>query len=151
MRIEKNVSEPRGREYSDSKKNRRRQRMISPVQRLYETCKETFANCGPGVVPSAEKIERLKEVLGIHFFSSNLGLMLNCCGVIISLFYFILKCICGPKYHIWLTRYMIRHCYYNHFWNRFNPIFVFFELQKGWGLRAGNRTRLDSQPIELLN
>uniref|UniRef100_M0ZLF3 cysteine dioxygenase n=2 Tax=Solanum tuberosum TaxID=4113 RepID=M0ZLF3_SOLTU len=63
MRIDKNVCERRGREYSDSKKNRRRQRMISPVQRLYETCKETFANCGPGVVPSAEKIERLKEVL----------------------------------------------------------------------------------------
>jgi len=78
--------------------------MISPVQRLYETCKETFANCGPGVVPSAEKIERLKEVLGIHFFSLvgviyfSLGLMLNCCCVInfSFVFYFILKCVCGP-------------------------------------------------------
>lgn len=67
MRVEKNVSERRGREYSDSKKNRRRQRM---VQRLYETCKEAFANCGPGVVPSAEKIELLKTVLGMHFFSA---------------------------------------------------------------------------------
>ncbi|XP_059294006.1 plant cysteine oxidase 2-like [Lycium ferocissimum] len=64
MRIEKNVvSERRGREYSDSKKTRRRQRMVSPVQRLYETCKQVFANCGPGIVPSAEKIERLKAVL----------------------------------------------------------------------------------------
>lgn len=63
MRIEKNVSERRGKEYSDSKKNRRGQRMVSPVQRLYDTCKQVFANCGPGVVPSAEKIERLKAVL----------------------------------------------------------------------------------------
>ncbi|CAN4082570.1 unnamed protein product [Withania somnifera] len=63
MRIEKNVSERRGKEYSDSKKNRRRQRMVSPVQKLYDTCKQVFANCGPGVVPAAENIERLKAVL----------------------------------------------------------------------------------------
>lgn len=48
-----------------SRKNRRRQKkiMVSPVQRLYETCKDVFANCGAGIVPSLEKIERLKAVL----------------------------------------------------------------------------------------
>lgn len=48
-----------------SRKNRRRQKkiMVSPVQRLYETCKDVFANCGAGIVPSPEKIERLKAVL----------------------------------------------------------------------------------------
>ncbi|KAL9427371.1 hypothetical protein AB3S75_029544 [Citrus x aurantiifolia] len=48
-----------------SRKNRRRQKkiMASPVQRLYETCKDVFANCGAGIVPSPEKIERLKAVL----------------------------------------------------------------------------------------
>lgn len=76
MRIEKNVNERRGREYSESKKNRKRQKM---VQRLYETCKEAFSNCGPGVVPSAEKIERLKEVLGMPLY---LFLMFNSCCVI---------------------------------------------------------------------
>lgn len=65
MRIEKNVSERKGKQYSDWKKNRRRQRRVSPVQILYETCKQVFANCGPGVVPSAENIERLKAVLGM--------------------------------------------------------------------------------------
>ncbi|KAH9676391.1 Plant cysteine oxidase 2 [Citrus sinensis] len=48
-----------------SRKNRRRQKkiMVSPVQRLYETCKDVFANCSAGIVPSPEKIERLKAVL----------------------------------------------------------------------------------------
>ncbi|GKV08682.1 hypothetical protein SLEP1_g20282 [Rubroshorea leprosula] len=47
------------------KKNKRRQKKmaVSPVQRLYDTCKEVFASCGAGIVPSPEDIERLQTVL----------------------------------------------------------------------------------------
>ncbi|GLT36138.1 hypothetical protein SLA2020_105400 [Shorea laevis] len=47
------------------KKNKRRQKKMaaSPVQRLYDTCKEVFASCGAGIVPSPENIERLQTVL----------------------------------------------------------------------------------------
>ncbi|KAL3526496.1 hypothetical protein ACH5RR_011152 [Cinchona calisaya] len=63
MGIERNVSKPKGKVYSESKKNRRRQKKVTVVQKLYETCKEVFADCGPGVVPSSDKIEQLKAVL----------------------------------------------------------------------------------------
>ncbi|KAL5742243.1 hypothetical protein ACOSP7_028975 [Xanthoceras sorbifolium] len=47
-----------------SRKNRRRERkMLLPVQRMYDTCKDVFAFGGPGIVPSPEKIERLRAVL----------------------------------------------------------------------------------------
>lgn len=59
MGIERNVSKPKG------KVNRRRQKKITVVQKLYETCKEVFADCGPGVIPSPDKVERLKAVLGL--------------------------------------------------------------------------------------
>ncbi|XP_024979377.1 plant cysteine oxidase 2-like isoform X2 [Cynara cardunculus var. scolymus] len=48
---------------SERKKRRMRQKKITAVQKLYDTCKEVFANCGPGVVPSDEGIERLKDIL----------------------------------------------------------------------------------------
>lgn len=63
MGIEQNISKPKGKVYNESKKNKRRQRKSSQVQRLYETCKEVFADCGPGVVPSTDKVELLKAVL----------------------------------------------------------------------------------------
>ncbi|CAK9162877.1 unnamed protein product [Ilex paraguariensis] len=54
----------KGKDSSDSKKRgRRRQKKVSTVQKLYETCKEVFANCGPGIVPSPSDVERLKSVL----------------------------------------------------------------------------------------
>lgn len=37
--------------------------MPTVVQRLFDTCKEVFADCGPGVVPSPENIERLRSIL----------------------------------------------------------------------------------------
>ncbi|KAK3227596.1 hypothetical protein Dsin_007458 [Dipteronia sinensis] len=46
-----------------SRKNRRRQKKMLPVQRMYDTCKDVFASGGPGIVPSAEKIEQLRAVL----------------------------------------------------------------------------------------
>lgn len=60
----------KGKDHLESKKGRRRQKRSLPVQVLYDTCKEVFANCGPGIVPSPENIERLKAVLGtrICFF-----------------------------------------------------------------------------------
>lgn len=63
MGVEQNVSKPKGKVCNESKKNKRRQRKSSQVQRLYETCKEVFADCGPGVVPSTDKVELLKAVL----------------------------------------------------------------------------------------
>uniref|UniRef100_A0A2P2JRN8 cysteine dioxygenase n=1 Tax=Rhizophora mucronata TaxID=61149 RepID=A0A2P2JRN8_RHIMU len=52
---------------SRGKKGRGRQRKktvaMSPVQRLYDTCKEVFAHSGTGVVPCSENIEKLKAVL----------------------------------------------------------------------------------------
>ncbi|XP_044467445.1 plant cysteine oxidase 2-like isoform X2 [Mangifera indica] len=48
---------------NNSKKNRRRQKKMLPVQKLYDTCKDVFAFGGPGIVPSPEKIERLRSVL----------------------------------------------------------------------------------------
>ncbi|XP_010531805.1 PREDICTED: plant cysteine oxidase 2 [Tarenaya hassleriana] len=47
------------------KKLRRRSKKtaVSPVQRLFNTCKEVFANGEPGIVPSPENIERLRAVL----------------------------------------------------------------------------------------
>ncbi|KAL3525960.1 hypothetical protein ACH5RR_014332 [Cinchona calisaya] len=63
MGVERNVRKRKGKFYSESKKNRRRQKKITVVQKLYETCKEVFVDCGPGVVPSPDKVERLKAVL----------------------------------------------------------------------------------------
>ncbi|XP_010934139.1 plant cysteine oxidase 2 [Elaeis guineensis] len=50
-----------------AKKNKRRQKKSPPmptvVQRLFDTCKEVFADCGADVVPAAEDIERLRAIL----------------------------------------------------------------------------------------
>jgi hypothetical protein len=50
---------------SKPNKNRRRKKRMSPVQKLFETCKKVFANGGAGIVPSPEDIERLRAVLGM--------------------------------------------------------------------------------------
>ncbi|XP_051117932.1 plant cysteine oxidase 2-like [Andrographis paniculata] len=63
MGIEQNQGGRKGKGSSESRKSNRRQKKPSPVQRLYDTCKEVFADCGPGVVPSPEKVERLAAVL----------------------------------------------------------------------------------------
>ncbi|KAM1009597.1 hypothetical protein ACFX13_045872 [Malus domestica] len=49
---------------SKTRKCRRRQRKMSPVQKLYETCKEVFSSGGAGVIPPADDIQRLSSVLG---------------------------------------------------------------------------------------
>ncbi|OIS99637.1 PREDICTED: plant cysteine oxidase 2-like isoform X2 [Nicotiana attenuata] len=54
---EKNISDRKDKEYSKAKKK------MSRVQKLYETCKQIFANCGHGVVPCPENVERVKAVL----------------------------------------------------------------------------------------
>ncbi|XP_009415343.2 plant cysteine oxidase 2-like isoform X1 [Musa acuminata AAA Group] len=52
---------------SNSKKNKRRQKksaaMPSAVQRVFEACKEVFADGAPGIVPSPDEVERLRSVL----------------------------------------------------------------------------------------
>lgn len=50
---------------SKPSKSRRRKKRMSPVQKLFETCKKVFANGGTGIVPSPEDIERLQAVLGM--------------------------------------------------------------------------------------
>ncbi|KAI3846526.1 hypothetical protein MKX03_008208 [Papaver bracteatum] len=82
MRIAASLIEEKGQEYSElpaessskkssSKKNRKRQKkaaaaaMAPPnvVQKLFETCKEVFANGGPGYIPPPPDVERLRLVL----------------------------------------------------------------------------------------
>ncbi|XP_022750617.1 plant cysteine oxidase 2-like isoform X2 [Durio zibethinus] len=70
-----NTSDSRG------KKSRRRHGkmimpaavLVSPVQRLFDTCKDVFALSGTGIVPTPDKIEQLRAVLDeIH--PANIGL-----------------------------------------------------------------------------
>ncbi|KAL0350921.1 UNVERIFIED_CONTAM: Plant cysteine oxidase 2 [Sesamum radiatum] len=63
MGIEQSGKGGKGKVSNESKKSKRRHRKLSPVQRLYETCKEVFADCGPGIVPSSEKVEKLAALL----------------------------------------------------------------------------------------
>ncbi|KAJ8471384.1 hypothetical protein OPV22_025727 [Ensete ventricosum] len=60
-----------------SKKSRREQKKLGPmpsaVQRLFETCKEVFANGGPGIVPSPEDVDRLRSILD-NVDASDVGL-----------------------------------------------------------------------------
>ncbi|KAK3030824.1 hypothetical protein RJ639_035753 [Escallonia herrerae] len=60
----------------EARKGRRRQRRLSPVQTLYEICKEVFADCGPGIVPSPAGIERLKAALD-KMTEADVGLRRN--------------------------------------------------------------------------
>ncbi|RAL40900.1 hypothetical protein DM860_008598 [Cuscuta australis] len=62
MGIDKTASDRKGRS-SEAKKQRNRQRRLHPVQNLYDTCKEVFADCRPDVVPSPENVERVKAIL----------------------------------------------------------------------------------------
>lgn len=39
---------------------------IIPVRRLFNTCKQVFSNGGPGIVPSVDKIQQLRDVLGMR-------------------------------------------------------------------------------------
>lgn len=59
----------KGKVSNESKKSKKKQKKLSPVQRLYDTCKEVFADCHPGIVPSPEKVEKIAALLGIKFRS----------------------------------------------------------------------------------
>ncbi|KAJ6801935.1 plant cysteine oxidase 2-like [Iris pallida] len=60
-------------ELASSRKGKRKHKRSSSsepmpsrvVQRLFDTCMEVFADCGPGVIPSPENIDRLRSVLDI--------------------------------------------------------------------------------------
>ncbi|KAG8637899.1 plant cysteine oxidase 2 isoform X2 [Manihot esculenta] len=58
---------PKGNKNSRGKKGRRRNVkkmvVVSPLQKLYDTCKEVFEVSGRGIVPSPDKIEKMKAVL----------------------------------------------------------------------------------------
>ncbi|KAK3036672.1 hypothetical protein RJ639_030241 [Escallonia herrerae] len=60
----------------EARKGRRRQRRPSPVQTLYNICKEVFADCGPGIVPSPAGTERLKVTLD-KMTKADVGLRRN--------------------------------------------------------------------------
>ncbi|KAL6520359.1 hypothetical protein OROMI_032539 [Orobanche minor] len=64
MGIEENRSCGKNKVSNESKKNKqRKQKKLSQVQKLYQTCKDVFADCGPGIVPSPDKVEKLAAVL----------------------------------------------------------------------------------------
>nr|XP_043633986.1 plant cysteine oxidase 2 [Erigeron canadensis] len=44
-------------------KRKLRHKKVTAVQKLYDTCREVFSTCGPGIVPTADGIERLKVIL----------------------------------------------------------------------------------------
>ncbi|XP_076955682.1 plant cysteine oxidase 2-like [Bidens hawaiensis] len=48
---------------SERKKRRTRHKKVAAVQKLYDACRDVFANCTPGVVPPAEGVQRLKHIL----------------------------------------------------------------------------------------
>ncbi|KAI3417153.1 Cysteine dioxygenase [Psidium guajava] len=48
---------------SKSRKGRRRQKKMLPIQRLFDTCKEVFAESGTNIIPYAQDIQRLRAVL----------------------------------------------------------------------------------------
>ncbi|XP_057974389.1 plant cysteine oxidase 2 [Malania oleifera] len=75
MGIERFLADRKGNEFcelpkvtnSKSKKNRRRPKKpplpLSPVQRLFETCKQVFSFGGTGTVPPSNYVEQLRSVL----------------------------------------------------------------------------------------
>lgn len=60
-KLAKNSSSKRGK---GKKKKKRLEPMPTVVQRLFDTCRQVFADCGPGIVPSNENIQRLQSTLG---------------------------------------------------------------------------------------
>lgn len=75
MGIETTLANRKGKEFcelpkvtnsnSKTRKSRRRQKKMSLVQKLFETCKEVFSIDGVGNVPSPENVQRLRSVLGM--------------------------------------------------------------------------------------
>ncbi|WOL02991.1 hypothetical protein Cni_G11711 [Canna indica] len=75
MRVNDKLADPKGKEElatenskSSTKMNKRRQKkpaasMPTPVQTLFNTCKEVFADAGPGIIPSPDDVQRLRTVL----------------------------------------------------------------------------------------
>ncbi|XP_074375080.1 plant cysteine oxidase 2-like [Apium graveolens] len=52
-----------GRKSRKTSKNKEEERKYPKVQVLIDVCKEVFQNCGPGIVPTPENIQRLKDVM----------------------------------------------------------------------------------------
>ncbi|KAG7022228.1 Plant cysteine oxidase 2, partial [Cucurbita argyrosperma subsp. argyrosperma] len=74
MGFERSLADRKGKQFFElpkettknnkSRKNRRRSKKpSSPIQKLYETCKQVFASTDTGIVPSLEDIQRLQSVL----------------------------------------------------------------------------------------
>ena len=73
MEIQRKLADGKGRDLcelpketnsnSKSKKNRRRQKKIHPVMKLYDTCKEVFASATTGIIPPPQDIAKLKSVI----------------------------------------------------------------------------------------
>ncbi|KAA8548005.1 hypothetical protein F0562_004434 [Nyssa sinensis] len=85
MGIEKIVADRKAKAYcvlrneansKSAKKSRRKQRKMSMVQKLYETCKEVFANGGAGFIPPPSDIERIRSVLD-SMTEADVGLRRN--------------------------------------------------------------------------
>lgn len=48
------------------KRKRRQKKAARAVQRLFETCKQVFAEGGPGITPSPGDVDRLRSLLGTY-------------------------------------------------------------------------------------
>ena len=46
-------------------KEKNNQKKCFPMQVLYDTCKEVFENGGPGIVPSIENVQKLKDAMSM--------------------------------------------------------------------------------------
>ncbi|KAF5735527.1 2-aminoethanethiol dioxygenase-like [Tripterygium wilfordii] len=57
-------------------RRRNRKMAMTPVQRLFETCKGVFSSGGPGIVPSPESIDKLRVILD-DFKPGDVGLTPN--------------------------------------------------------------------------
>ncbi|XP_076937466.1 plant cysteine oxidase 2-like isoform X2 [Bidens hawaiensis] len=58
-----NIQMGMGNMSSERKKRRTRHKKVTAVQKLYDACRDVFADCGPGVVPPADAVQRLKDIL----------------------------------------------------------------------------------------
>ncbi|KAG8366835.1 hypothetical protein BUALT_Bualt16G0009200 [Buddleja alternifolia] len=67
MGIEQSGGSGKGKVRNESKKGKGKgkgkQKKWCEVQRLYEVCKQVFADCGPAIVPSPDKVQKLAALL----------------------------------------------------------------------------------------
>ncbi|CAN1845135.1 Plant cysteine oxidase 2 [Linum perenne] len=54
--------------------------MLTPLQKLFDTCKEVFKFGGAGIVPSPDNVQKLRAVLGNAFFFTWIRIVVHLLG-----------------------------------------------------------------------